>query len=116
MEDFWSRYIEPSDRPGPEYWNYFAERLADLAGFPKDAAVLGIGACDGNVLFKAVKDAVPVGRGYSLRQDSNLSLRHQALRMGKSGQFLIAAALALEYGFRDGDGKQPRPLTVNQVS
>ena len=32
--------------------------------------------------------------------------------MGKSGQVLVAAALGLEYGFTDIDGKQPRPLTI----
>jgi NAD(P)-dependent dehydrogenase (short-subunit alcohol dehydrogenase family) len=35
--------------------------------------------------------------------------------MQKSGQVLIAAALALEYGFTDIDGKQPRPLTLQDV-
>jgi NAD(P)-dependent dehydrogenase (short-subunit alcohol dehydrogenase family) len=32
--------------------------------------------------------------------------------MRKSGQILVAAALALEYGFTDVDGKQPIPLTL----
>lgn len=36
-------------------------------------------------------------------------------RMEKSGQVLVAAALALEYGFTDIDGKQPRPLTVDEA-
>jgi len=35
--------------------------------------------------------------------------------MRKSGQVLVAAALALEYGFTDLDGKQPKPLTLEQV-
>ena len=35
--------------------------------------------------------------------------------MKKSGQILVAAALAQEYGFTDVDGKQPRPLTVNEI-
>ena len=35
--------------------------------------------------------------------------------MGKSGQVLVAAAVALEYGFRDVDGKQPRLLTVDNA-
>jgi NAD(P)-dependent dehydrogenase (short-subunit alcohol dehydrogenase family) len=35
--------------------------------------------------------------------------------MSKSGQVLVAAALALEYGFTDVDGKQPRPLTLADV-
>jgi len=33
----------------------------------------------------------------------------------KSGQVLVAAALALEYGFTDIDGKQPRPLTLEDL-
>jgi len=35
--------------------------------------------------------------------------------MRKSGQVLVAAALAQEYGFTDIDGKQPRPLTLEDV-
>jgi dehydrogenase/reductase SDR family member 1 len=35
--------------------------------------------------------------------------------MQKSGQVLVAAAIAQEYGFTDIDGKQPRPLTLEQV-
>jgi NAD(P)-dependent dehydrogenase (short-subunit alcohol dehydrogenase family) len=35
--------------------------------------------------------------------------------MEKSGQVLVAAALALEYGFKDVDGKQPRPLTLEEA-
>jgi NAD(P)-dependent dehydrogenase (short-subunit alcohol dehydrogenase family) len=35
--------------------------------------------------------------------------------MQKSGQVLVSAQLALEYGFTDIDGKQPRPLTLEEV-
>jgi NAD(P)-dependent dehydrogenase (short-subunit alcohol dehydrogenase family) len=35
--------------------------------------------------------------------------------MRKSGQVLVAAAVAQEYGFSDIDGKQPRPLTVEET-
>lgn len=35
--------------------------------------------------------------------------------MEKSGKVLVAAALALEYGFTDIDGKQPRPVTVEEA-
>jgi NAD(P)-dependent dehydrogenase (short-subunit alcohol dehydrogenase family) len=35
--------------------------------------------------------------------------------MKKSGQVLVAAALAKEYGFTDIDGKRPRPLTLRDV-
>jgi NAD(P)-dependent dehydrogenase (short-subunit alcohol dehydrogenase family) len=49
-----------------------------------------------------------IGRAVAhLAADANL--------MQKSGQVLVAAALALEYGFTDIDGKQPRPLTLVDV-
>jgi dehydrogenase/reductase SDR family member 1 len=32
-----------------------------------------------------------------------------------SGQVVVAAALAREYGFTDLDGRQPRPLTLADV-
>lgn len=49
-----------------------------------------------------------VGRAVAaLASDSNI--------MEKSGQVLVAAALAQEYGFTDADGKQPRPLTLEDV-
>lgn len=35
--------------------------------------------------------------------------------IAKSGQVLVAAALAKEYGFTDIDGKTPRPLTLEQA-
>ena len=35
--------------------------------------------------------------------------------MRRSGQVLVAAALAREYGFTDVDGKQPRPLGLEDV-
>ena len=35
--------------------------------------------------------------------------------MQKSGQILVAAAVAKEYGFSDIDGKQPRPITVSEA-
>lgn len=36
-------------------------------------------------------------------------------RMDKSGQVLVAAAVAREYGVTDVDGKQPRPITVDEA-
>jgi dehydrogenase/reductase SDR family protein 1 len=35
--------------------------------------------------------------------------------MDKSGEVLVAAQLAMDYGVTDIDGKQPRPLTLDQV-
>lgn len=49
-----------------------------------------------------------VGRAVAaLASDSNA--------MQRSGQVLVAAALAHEYGFTDVDGKQPHPLTLADV-
>jgi NAD(P)-dependent dehydrogenase (short-subunit alcohol dehydrogenase family) len=35
--------------------------------------------------------------------------------MEKTGSVVVAAALGQEYGFTDIDGKQPRPLTIDEV-
>jgi NAD(P)-dependent dehydrogenase (short-subunit alcohol dehydrogenase family) len=35
--------------------------------------------------------------------------------LGHTGNVLVAAALAMEYGFTDIDGKKPRPLTLDHV-
>ncbi len=35
--------------------------------------------------------------------------------MEKTGKVLVAAQLALEYGFTDIDGKQPRPITLDEA-
>jgi NAD(P)-dependent dehydrogenase (short-subunit alcohol dehydrogenase family) len=35
--------------------------------------------------------------------------------LDKSGQVLVAAQVALDYGFTDTDGKQPRPVTVAEL-
>jgi len=35
--------------------------------------------------------------------------------MRKTGRVLVAAAVAQEYGVKDIDGKQPRPITVNEA-
>lgn len=49
-----------------------------------------------------------IGRAVAaLAGDTNIML--------KSGRVLVAAALAQEYGFTDIDGKQPRPLTLEEV-
>jgi SAM-dependent methyltransferase len=63
MTEIWAKIIEPSGQPGPDYWNYFARRLADFAFIPVGAAVLDIGTYDGNVLFKAMEKAGLRGRG-----------------------------------------------------
>lgn len=49
-----------------------------------------------------------IGRAVvALASDSNI--------MQKSGQVLVAASVAQEYSFTDIDGKQPRPLTLDDV-
>ena len=63
MEEFWASFIEPSGQSGPNYWEYFAERLAQLAIIPKDAMILDLGTYDGNVLFKAMKKMKAQGYG-----------------------------------------------------
>jgi len=43
------------------------------------------------------------------------ALAGDARLMEKSGEALVAAALAREYGFADVDGRQPRPLTLEDA-
>jgi ubiquinone/menaquinone biosynthesis C-methylase UbiE len=66
MEDHWARCIESSGQLGPNYWVFFAQRLADLAAIPKGAVVLDIGTYDGNVLFKAMSKAGARGYGVGI--------------------------------------------------
>ena len=66
MEDSWARFVESSGQPGRDYWNYFAERLADLATIPEGAAVLDIGTYDGNVLIKAMRKTGARGCGVGI--------------------------------------------------
>ena len=69
MEEFWARFVEPSGQPGPNYWDYFAERLAHLANIPRGATVLDLGTYDGNVLFKAMKKIRAQGYGVGIDID-----------------------------------------------
>lgn len=43
------------------------------------------------------------------------ALAADAAIMGRSGQVLVAAAVAQEYGIADIDGRHPRPLTLEEV-
>jgi ubiquinone/menaquinone biosynthesis C-methylase UbiE len=66
VEDYWARYVEPSGQLGPNYWIFFAQRLADLATIPEGAVVLDLGTYDGNVLFKAMSKAGARGYGVGI--------------------------------------------------
>ncbi len=63
MEEFWARFIEPSGQPGLNYWEYYAERLAQLATILNNSTILDLGTYDGNVLFKAMQKMKTLGLG-----------------------------------------------------
>ena len=63
MEEFWARYIESSGQPGLNYWEYYAERLAQLSNIINSSTVLDIGTYDGNVLIKAMNKMKTFGYG-----------------------------------------------------
>jgi dehydrogenase/reductase SDR family protein 1 len=44
-----------------------------------------------------------------------IALAYDPYVLARTGEVLVAAKLAQEYGFNDIDGKQPRPLTLNDV-
>jgi ubiquinone/menaquinone biosynthesis C-methylase UbiE len=69
LEDFWARYLDPSNQLGPNYWDYFAKRVAHFASIPTGAMFLDIGTCDGNVLFKAMKKSMAQGYGIGIDID-----------------------------------------------
>jgi ubiquinone/menaquinone biosynthesis C-methylase UbiE len=69
MEELWPRFLEPSGRPGPDYWVYFAERLARLATIPEGATILDLGTFDGNVLFRAMERMGAQGYGVGIDID-----------------------------------------------
>jgi ubiquinone/menaquinone biosynthesis C-methylase UbiE len=66
LTEIWARYLDPSGQIGPNYWIYFARRLVELAAIPKGAAILDVGTCDGNVLFKAMLKAGRLGHGVGI--------------------------------------------------
>lgn len=93
---------------------------ADMAHELRDQNVAVISLYPGMVRTEKVMEAAAfldlsnsespefIGRAIAgLASDSNI--------MQRSGQVLVAAALAHEYGFTDVDGKQPRPLTLAEV-
>ena len=84
MEGFWARYVEPSGQLGPVYWDYFAQRLVDLASFPTSTAILDIGTYDGNVLFKAMNKVggSSCGVGIDIYGKGLLDGRSEAARGG----------------------------------
>jgi ubiquinone/menaquinone biosynthesis C-methylase UbiE len=71
LTEIWARYLDPQGQTGPNYWFYFARRLAELASIPEGAAVLDVGTCDGNVLFKAMSKAGAGGRGVGIDIDTD---------------------------------------------
>lgn len=93
---------------------------ADMAHELRDQNVAVISLYPGMVRTEKVMEAAAfldlsnsespqfIGRAVvALASDSNV--------MERSGQVFVAAALALEYGFTDVEGKQPRPLTLAEI-
>jgi len=53
MTRIWSRPIGLTDPNGPDYWEYFGDRLVTHADIPSGAMVLDIGCGTGSSLFPA---------------------------------------------------------------
>ncbi len=102
MESFWARLHNPSGQPGPDYWTYFAERIAHLAAIPNGAMVLDIGADDGNVLFKAMQKIEAQGYGVGIDIDSSgfPAGVAEAKRRGWKDKIAFAQMDANALGFR----------------
>ena len=63
MEEYWARLIDPSGKPGLNYWELFAERLVQLSNIHQSSTILDLGTYDGNVLLRALKDLNPPSFG-----------------------------------------------------
>jgi ubiquinone/menaquinone biosynthesis C-methylase UbiE len=63
LEEYWARFIDPAGRPGLNYWEYFAERIAELAALRMGTYIFDLGTYDGNVLFKAMARINAQGHG-----------------------------------------------------
>lgn len=101
MEEFWARLHKPADRPGPNYWIYFAEQLVRLADIPTRALVLDVGTYDGNVLFKAMNRAGEQGYGVGIDIDYDGFQEGlaEALQQGREGMTAFAQMDANTLGF-----------------
>jgi O-methyltransferase/aklanonic acid methyltransferase len=66
MTRSWSRPLGVTDLTGPDYWDYFADRLIELANIKPGAKVLDVGCGTGSSLFPAVEKAGPRGYGIGI--------------------------------------------------
>ena len=62
MIRIWSRPLGVTDLDGPDYWDYFGDRLVAHAAIPPGASILDIGCGTGSSLFPAARQTG--SRGY----------------------------------------------------
>jgi O-methyltransferase/aklanonic acid methyltransferase len=67
MERIWSRPIGVSSLDGPDYWDYFGDRLVEHAAINPGARLLDVGCGTGSSLFPAAEKAG--ARGYTIGID-----------------------------------------------
>ncbi len=67
MARIYSKPLGVSDLSGPDYWEYFGDRLVEYAAIPQGARILDIGCGDGSSLFPAAERNGL--RGYALGID-----------------------------------------------
>lgn len=92
--------IDPSGQVGPDYWTYYAERLAQLTANPTNATLLDIGTYDGNVLFKAMNNSeADYGVGLDIDSDGFPAGVAEAIQRGwhKKVHFVQMDAKALGF-------------------
>jgi O-methyltransferase/aklanonic acid methyltransferase len=53
MDKIWSRPLGTTSLDGPDYWEYFGNRLVEHAAIPPGARILDIGCGTGSSLFPA---------------------------------------------------------------
>jgi dehydrogenase/reductase SDR family member 1 len=88
----------------PELQSYAVTVVSLYPGLVRTEAVLAAG------VFDLANSESPefIGRAVA-------ALAGDPKVLGRTGEVLVAAAIAREYGFTDVDGRQPRPLTLADV-
>ena len=103
MKVVYSQLARAPGPEGPNYWQFFGARLADLAEIPEGAAVLDIGTGSGSVLMPAVEKAGIHGLGIGVDIDFDwCKLALPEIHRLNSRHTMLAQMDAAELGFKNG--------------
>ena len=115
LDNGWAVNVEYTDDPHPRnsYWEMWGHPMFDLkdpAGVMPESELMATEVPDLG-LYSADVDEIGTDQKIELaRRAEEAALAADPKRLERSGQVLVSAQLALDYGFCDVDGARPRPL------